>query len=744
MITSPHNSSTSQTPATPGRSAVAAPSAGVSPAPSFDLWRTAHRALRGNYRTVCVVGAIGAIAGAGVGLMFGKRLYTATGLVRIASVLPTVLKETDQNRPMAMFDGFIQAQRDLILGRDMILAASSDESWRRSGDRVRPPSEEDFAAGLKVETRPRSDFLKVSFTGPEPDTAAASVRAIVSAYQKSFTREQERSESQRTGQLKSRRESLLAESQSLQTEMDAIADGRTAAELEPLCASAADRVKRLRNALAEVQVALAGGPEVVQRQTPSGRTPGDAVTDEILRSYTVEMVRIENLLAEARSRGCGSAHPSIQRLERLADEYRARVASFTSATETSRSARASAAAPMSLAARQTSLQMFTKAAEDDLKRLTSERSQLTLLEDRAAALNKNLSDTDARLDALATEASLGNRLTVVSSGEKPITAAIDNRAKTATVGALTGMGLPIAAMVLVTSLRRRYRFSDEVAEDLAYRVPFIGVLPDLIEDKQFGPVAAHGIHDLRVRLQPASAEHPRTYLVTSASDGEGKSSLSLALGLSFAAAGFRTLLIDADTGSRRLSFSFDTSDCPGLSEAMAGDRPFIRAVRSGLAVLSAGRNRPQDACRFSPVAAASLLTDLLGQFDVILIDGDPVLTGARSSVIAPLVDGVILTLSRGQEQKVLLDAARQVEMLGANLGGVVFNRASVADFPEIVVRQSQLLSTENRHLSRRLERFGLLVGATLSSLSLVEAEELDLAPFDAGQPAKGTSHRAAA
>ena len=64
------------------------------------MWRLAHRALRGRYRLALVLAAVGICVGAQAGMRIGKRLYRATGLVRIAAVRPQVMQETDQNRAM--------------------------------------------------------------------------------------------------------------------------------------------------------------------------------------------------------------------------------------------------------------------------------------------------------------------------------------------------------------------------------------------------------------------------------------------------------------------------------------------------------------------------------------------------------------------------------------------------------------------------------------------------------------------
>jgi len=198
----------------------------------------------------------------------------------------------------------------------------------------------------------------------------------------------------------------------------------------------------------------------------------------------------------------------------------------------------------------------------------------------------------------------------------------------------------------------------------------------------------------------------------------------MSLGLSFAAAGFRTLLIDADLSSRQLTRAFNADDAPGMAEATAGETPAIRRVRAGLSVLTAGRCRPQDACRVAPGATGRVLAGIRDRFDVVLIDSEPILTGLTASVIAPQVDGVILALASGQEPAALNNAVTRIERLGARIAGAVFNRAPSSDFRTTLDAHSGGVAA--RPLPERLARFGALAGTMLASLSLSREDDLEL------------------
>lgn len=714
--------------------------------PSFDFWRTAHRALRGRYRLALLIAAGGAAIGAGAGAMLGQRLYSATGLVRIASSLPPVMRQTDQNRPMEMFDGVIAAQRDVMTSREIIEAAMKEQSWKKAGRAASGMSGEQFAASLKVETRPRSDHLRVTFTSPDPGIAAAAVRSIINAYQQEFTREQGRVEGQRMGQIQTRHATLSAELQKLESEMAVVADGHAAAEIDPLYVASVERVKKLRSALSDVQCTLAGGPDLSRQGGSAGRVPSEIVADEFLRSAIAEQIRVDNLLLDARSKGFGPGHPVIKRLEAAAEECRARLARCMTACSATEEDGTPGELAKALTQREASLREAANAAEVEMNRLAEQRTRLGALETQAAAARQSLAETDSRIDALTTEAAVGSRLTVISEGDKPMTALRDSRAKTAGFGAMAGMMAPLGGFVLAGMFKRRYRFCDEVATDLVERVPFVSVLPNVIDDAAtINGLAAHCLHDLRIVLQPPKNAPQRTYLVTSVAAGEGRSGLTVALGLSFAAAGYRTLIVDCDLQTRGLTRGFDVNDSRGMVEAAAGSEPLTWRLRAGSSLLAAGQCSRVEMYNLSPAAIGRVLAAVRGRFDVVLIDSDPILTGITSSVVAPQVDGVLLAMQRNQESKLVHAALRRLATLGGHVAGAVFNKADLSDFRAAMKDLPQASAASERAMPERLRRFGPLACAMLSSLSFTREEDLELLPAGSAATAvSGESQRAIA
>ena len=743
-----------------------------------DLWRLAHRALRGRYRLAMSLAIGGCIAGAAIGLMAGHRLYRATGIVRIAAARGPVMKETDQNRTMPMFDGIIQAQQEVMASRETVEAAMRDENWV-SITKGHAISEAQFAESLKLETRRGSDHIHVTYTDADPRIAAAAIRSIITAYQRSYEREEARTEQQRMDELKSRSASLSADLKSVETEMGPLgaAPEGPASAVDPLYEAAAGRLRKFRAALVDVQCALAGSPQPSEKALGTTISPGETVASTLMGAYISDQAKNEMELGRLVRSGCGPSHPMVIRLQAAVREDQEQVAKCEKSVEASRLARTQVISPVDLREQETTLVRLSAAAEDEMKQLAAQRSHLMTLSQRAAELRQSLSEVASRMDVLTTEASLGSRLTIVSGGDKPMTAQLDSRLKTTTLGAAFGGAAPIALLILLAATRRRYRNPIEVAEDLATRVPFVAVLPAVDPGAIFDAEAARSIHQLRVRLQPPAASACRAYLVTSPEIGDGKSGIALSLGLSFAAAGYRTLLIDGDLSTRRLTRGLGAEEVNGFRNAVDGCEPAVRALHAGLCFMPAGRCRQEDQYTIAPGHVVRLLDRVRKQFDVVLIDSDPLLTGVGSAVMANQVDGVLFNVTRDQSQAAVREALRMLEQQNAAIAGCVFNRDGIADaLPPTVVspvavpapaapipmnktprrraldlprdldaapeiapasdasEPTQTIATiektessdELPTLSDRLRQFGPLVASVMSSLALSEDENLAL------------------
>jgi capsular exopolysaccharide synthesis family protein len=187
-------------------------------------------------------------------------------------------------------------------------------------------------------------------------------------------------------------------------------------------------------------------------------------------------------------------------------------------------------------------------------------------------------------------------------------------------------------------------------------------------------VASHAADDERDR---------RVFAVTSANPGDGKTSLTLALGLSYAACGTRTLLVDCDLVGGGLTSRMNVNAPEGVLEAIA-DRSLLPYVRStdiaDVSILPVGNARGHHASTLSPGALRRLIDEAKKHFEVIMIDTGPILGSIEASLVCAAADGVVLAVARGQQRPMVEKALSHLAAIGARLAGVVFNRAQANDF----------------------------------------------------------------
>jgi capsular exopolysaccharide synthesis family protein len=342
---------------------------------------------------------------------------------------------------------------------------------------------------------------------------------------------------------------------------------------------------------------------------------------------------------------------------------------------------------------------------------------------------KDRAELQRVIENLNMSAAMSSRLAVLQPGDVSVQPFKDRRLAGGALGGLAGFMLPIGLFMLWGASDKRYRFSDDANVGIS-NVPLLGILPrlpDQLADPEQAAVAAHCIHQIRIMLQVGpNPERRRVFMVTSASTGDGKTSLTMALGLSFAASGSKTLVIDCDMVGQGLTHRLKASNVPGLIETLNTGtlRGHVRKTATkGLYILPIGNAQADDAGSLSPSGIRQLLAACSEHFDIIVVDTGPILGSLEASVVATEADGVIMAVARGQQQPLVERAIRHLRSIGANIFGVVFNRAEQRDFqrsvPSASIRSMSARPTTPRALlsdSDESARFGPLARSVASCL----------------------------
>jgi len=172
----------------------------------------------------------------------------------------------------------------------------------------------------------------------------------------------------------------------------------------------------------------------------------------------------------------------------------------------------------------------------------------------------------------------------------------------------------------------------------------------------------------------------RSILVTSATEGEGKTGIVYNLGVAFAQQGARVLLIDADLRNPELHRHFGAELSPGLSDCIgeAASQDVSHVIRHStlptLYMLTAGKQPDLPTELFGTAAFEALLRTSESRYDYLLIDSPPMLPVADASVIAAKVGGIIAVVRSGRTTRSLFSAlAQSLDRTRTPVLGIVLN-----------------------------------------------------------------------
>ena len=150
-------------------------------------------------------------------------------------------------------------------------------------------------------------------------------------------------------------------------------------------------------------------------------------------------------------------------------------------------------------------------------------------------------------------------------------------------------------------------------------------------------------------------------MVSSATGGEGKTTLATQLALSLARTGRRTVLVDFDL--RRPSFDemFGVPLSPGVSEVLRHESDVADLVHpvaaDNLAVVTAGRWDRQALASLSNGSVDALFKQLREDFDFVVVDTSPILPVADARFVSQYVDTVVLSVFRDVSEAPKIQAA---------------------------------------------------------------------------------------
>ncbi len=184
---------------------------------------------------------------------------------------------------------------------------------------------------------------------------------------------------------------------------------------------------------------------------------------------------------------------------------------------------------------------------------------------------------------------------------------------------------------------------------------------------------------LRTNLRfAANREGCKRFCITSGLASEGKSITVLNLAISFAQAGSKVLLIDADMRRPNMARLLIENGTPGLSNVLAGLCETAQAVRSevrpNLDIIFSGEIPPNPSELLGGERMERLIAEMSKKYDYIFVDAPPVGLVADACLVGNLVDGALFVVRQNYSNRDSVNSAvNQLQIAGVKLVGFVFN-----------------------------------------------------------------------
>jgi len=256
------------------------------------------------------------------------------------------------------------------------------------------------------------------------------------------------------------------------------------------------------------------------------------------------------------------------------------------------------------------------------------------------------------------------------------------------LGALAGLALGVGLAFFLEYLDTSLKSMDDIENCLG--LPVLAVIPK--GTKLLTSVDADSADGEAYRLLGTGLESRQNNLVAraisvvSGGASEGKSTTTCNLAITFALAGQRVLVVDADMRRSTLHQLLNVERRPGLADYLSGDAELDQTIKpasiENLFLLPSGSSGSNVVSLLKSTRMSEFVKIARQQFDVVLFDCTPLLGVSDASIVAKLTDACLLVVQhRRFPRSMLLRVKQMLEAFGVTVLGVVLNNVDVRHDP---------------------------------------------------------------
>ena len=675
------------------------------PAPQASPIEMIRDRLAGRWLIAIALGlALGSIC-AVVAWNMTPLLYRSSGLLIASSNRPIVVKMLQEDGTNAKsHESYLMTQVSLVTSDDVVSSAiDSDELQELQRSRGYYPLYTGIKSKLIAINPKGTELIEVIYQDKDAEAASKVTNAIMNAYMEihgnnkgmaiSDTKKQIRDERQK---IRTKINTLRRQQQDLVTNSNNVVSdvsGLISAKAEE-CATYNAMIEQIDETLNRIESEQRRqGKEVTGDEIPDPTEQELMIFEPRINGLELDIEQQEIKLATLKSR-LGDQHRIIRNLTSQIEATK-----LTLATVRVDAAERWKSGPVG---KEKSFKKQTEQKSKITEKLKSRRNEMRDLQDfqneydslqrdieaneiDGAVLDERLTSLEREESNIQEQVRIGQIATVPDSPDK------DKRGPIAVGVFGASVVLVMGIFFLIGSVDQRTFAIRQLKMDHG-QFHCLGVVPDTSKaamEPEILNIGMNCVHKLRNRIESIRfrrSDNGYIMLISSPFQGDGKTTLVQLLGHSYAAAGFKTCLVDSDFIGRSLSHSLNMLDKRGLKEVIReGDieEKLVALERDNLFLMPIGLDETVSPEMMQVDVVEDLFAELRGKFDFIIIDTGPLSGSIESMPIASSVDGVILALRKGRSRIPLKRCVRDLHELNAPYLGVVLNYADKSDYRDI-------------------------------------------------------------
>jgi len=275
-----------------------------------------------------------------------------------------------------------------------------------------------------------------------------------------------------------------------------------------------------------------------------------------------------------------------------------------------------------------------------------------------------------------------NNVFVVDRATLPGSPSSPNLTRALLMALMTGLGAAFAGAYFLERMDDKVRSVEQV--ELVSGLSVLGVIPQVknVDKEAADPRSgwSEAYRSLCTALQFSTENGlPRSLAITSSGPSEGKSYTSLAIAKHFASLGRKVLLVDGDLRNPSLHSRLGTDNAVGFSNYLTGacapPEVMQKTEIPNLAFMASGPLPPNAADLLGSARVLSLLSVGAEVFDLIIIDGPPVLGLADAQLLSSAAAGTIFVVAAGATRiGNIRGALRRIQLARGSLIGAVLSK----------------------------------------------------------------------